>query len=77
MTKMVNYRDSIKKQEELILLHYTSSIYMPHTRTTALPVHKKKLVLKKTIKNATKESIDESSKQTKKRGVNADFIVED
>ena len=77
MTKSVNYRDILKKQEDIILAHYSSGIYSSHTRTTSLPVHKKKLDLKKTIKNANKEGIDEPSKQTKKRSGNTDFIVED
>ena len=77
MTKSINYRDSIKKQEDIILAHYSSGIYSSHTRATALPVHKKKLEIKKTIKNASKETIDEPIKQTKKRGGNVDFIVED
>ena len=84
MTKSLNYHDILKKQESIVLKHYSAPIYTNHTRTTALPVHKKKLLIKKTLKQASKTDEDSNSilnkeKQTKKRGngEDASFIVED
>ena len=51
MTKTINYRDSLKKQEDIIMRHFSTPIYTTHTRTSSIPVHKKKLILKKTLKH--------------------------
>jgi hypothetical protein len=84
MTKTLNYYDILKRQESIILKHYSSPIYTNQTRTTALPVHRKKMLIKKTLKQASKTDEDSTSirdkeKQTKKRGngEDASFIVED
>ena len=85
MTKSLNYHDILKKQESIVLKHYSAPIYTNHTRTTALPVHRKKLLVKKTLKQASKTDEDstpvrDKDKQTKKRigGLeDTSFIVED
>ena len=82
MTREINYHASIKQQEDMILKHYASPIYTTRTRTTTIPVHKKKLIIKKTLKQTTKPD-DETKpdKHSKKNhmigGKYSNFIIED
>lgn len=88
LTRGTNYHDFLKHQEDIIRRHYSTPIYTSISRTTSLPVSRKKLNFKKSIKQKpshTNQSSnpdqleDEDNKhthQTKKRG-DTNFIVED
>ena len=79
LARGTNYHTTLQKQEDIIRRHYSAPIYTSITRTTTIPVSRKKLNLKKSIKQKQIQSDDEDKKdipQTKKRG-DTNFIVED
>ena len=79
LARGINYHTALQKQEDIIRRHYSTPIYTSTVRTTTIPVSRKKLNLKKSIKQKQIQSEDEDKKdipQTKKRG-DTNFIVED
>jgi hypothetical protein len=80
LARGTNYHTTLQKQEDIIRRHYSAPIYTSITRTTTIPVSRKKLNLKKSIKQKSAQSNDDEDKKdlvkTKKRG-DTNFIVED
>lgn len=50
MAQPINYNKYLHQQEQIIMKHFTSPIYVSRNKTTAIPVYKKKLAIKKTLK---------------------------
>ena len=72
-----NYHQLIKSQEDIIKKHYSTPIYTSITRPAIIPVIKKKLNLKKSIKQKTTTNSDEEELQQTKKRHDTNFIIED
>jgi len=71
MDKSINYNKLLQEQEQIILKHFSAPIYQSNSKSNSLPVFKKKIDLKKTLKKQIQTMQDKES-----QNINKDEITE-
>jgi hypothetical protein len=71
MDKSINYNKLLQEQEQIILKHVSAPIYQSNSKLNSLPVFKKKIDFKKTLKKQIQTKQDKES-----QNINKDEITE-